>query len=447
MPDDQVLGSCRSVGCSSIGSNGRTRSSWRRRASAVTPPSELVGISTTSAIWPVPPPPPPPLLPRGDADRHLPPQTALRLHLFEMLRAPSRTPTASASADRLCERRTDWQLPQLARREGGLWLVSSGDIDRLLSEAKLAGRARALATPYDESSLTPLYARAPEQPTTARGGTAAPAAESVLCSGRLPSFDCAGEQATAAAGPGRLPPKARELISQEMGCVLRQCALFPPGRSRWSRADFLRRELRDSRCHVLVTDSKAEVAKRFKYWRDERDPSQADRVPGGYAFRPPLTQTFMGGEQFFARSAKAAADRRECVYLQHTLLQASPQVASGALSPTGPVGGEMARDLSTGFDQSLLGALAQAGRFGPAARCQLFVGGRCAAGARTVMHFDQYDNIFMQLAGRKTFLLFDPLQTGKLAPYPIHHPLDRSCRVGLEAPLPNADFPRASTAG
>ena len=58
-------------------------------------------------------------------------------------------------------------------------------------------------------------------------------------------------------------------------------------------------------------------------------------------------------------------------------------------------------------------------QFGAPSRCQLFVGGRAAGGARTVMHFDQYDNIFMQLAGRKTFLLFDPLQTGRLAPYPV----------------------------
>ena len=42
------------------------------------------------------------------------------------------------------------------------------------------------------------------------------------------------------------------------------------------------------------------------------------------------------------------------------------------------------------------------------------MGSRAADHARTVLHFDQYDNVFLQLSGRKTFLLFDPEQSGKL---------------------------------
>lgn len=96
----------------------------------------------------------------------------------------------------------------------------------------------------------------------------------------------------------------------------------------------------------------------------------------------------------------------------------------------------MAADLGQGLNGRLLGSIVAAGGFGAPARCQLFVGADAAAHARTVLHFDQYDNIFMQLSGRKTFLLFDPLQTGCLGPYPIHHPLDRSARLDLEESLP-----------
>ena len=119
------------------------------------------------------------------------------------------------------------------------------------------------------------------------------------------------------------------------------------------------------------------------------------------------------------------------------------------LAPTGPLGPAMAQDFANGLDHKLLAAIAKAGRFGAPARCQLFVGAAAAAGARTVLHYDQYDNVFLQLSGRKTFLLFDPLQTGKLAPYPIHHPLDRSCRVGMETPLreQTGSFSRAGLAG
>jgi len=43
----------------------------------------------------------------------------------------------------------------------------------------------------------------------------------------------------------------------------------------------------------------------------------------------------------------------------------------------------------------------------------------------------RYDNIFLQLSGSKTFVLFPPSQTGNLYQYPIHHALDRSCQVDL----------------
>ena len=44
----------------------------------------------------------------------------------------------------------------------------------------------------------------------------------------------------------------------------------------------------------------------------------------------------------------------------------------------------------------LLQKLAEAGRFGPWQRCQLFVGTAAAGGARTNLHFDQYDNLLFQ---------------------------------------------------
>ena len=47
------------------------------------------------------------------------------------------------------------------------------------------------------------------------------------------------------------------------------------------------------------------------------------------------------------------------------------------------------------------------------------------------LHFDQYDNFYLQLAGTKTFRLFDPAQSGRLAPYPVHHRMDRSAQDKL----------------
>ena len=76
-------------------------------------------------------------------------------------------------------------------------------------------------------------------------------------------------------------------------------------------------------------------------------------------------------------------------------------------------------------------AIAEAGAFGPWSRMQLFVGTASAEGARTNLHFDQYDNLFVQLSGVKTFLLFPPSQSGNLYPYPVHHSLDRSAQAAV----------------
>ena len=53
------------------------------------------------------------------------------------------------------------------------------------------------------------------------------------------------------------------------------------------------------------------------------------------------------------------------------------------------------------INTELLQLLSQAGGFGPWQRCQLFVGAEAAAGARSILHFDQYDNLFLQVFGRQ----------------------------------------------
>lgn len=60
------------------------------------------------------------------------------------------------------------------------------------------------------------------------------------------------------------------------------------------------------------------------------------------------------------------------------------------------------------------------------------------------MHFDQVDNVFLQVSGRKAFLLFEPRAGARgLYPFPVHHPYDQRGRVDLEAPDISA-FPRAA---
>ena len=85
------------------------------------------------------------------------------------------------------------------------------------------------------------------------------------------------------------------------------------------------------------------------------------------------------------------------------------------------------------------------GRMGRYARTSFFAS---RPGAVTSLHFDHYDNLYMQLRGRKRFVLFAPLQAAHLYPFPLHHPLDQRSRIDLDAvaaaasPSVSASFPR-----
>ena len=341
-------------------------------------------------------------------------------------------PTAPDDARRALERydRTielsptgSWTLPSLARREGGLWCLSPSAIRQMRSAAD----REQLDRPYEETPFAPLY----ESPPTGLLDAQRPLA------GALPTIDMGSEPAaTGGVCGGPLPARAARLLGERMSVVLRRSQLLPAGAlERWGRREFLSSQLAGMPCHVLIAS--AQTRKSFKYWTEEANMS--DRVPAGYSFSRPVTSETMGVDRFFTRAASAA--RGECLYLQQSLLgNASAGGPAGqtngqpGLGPVGNLGREMLADLSGALTSSTLASLVQTGRFGPPSRCQLFVGAASAAGARTALHFDQYDNVFVQIAGSKTFVLFDPYQSGHLYPYPVHHPLDRSAQAQLLAP-------------
>ena len=74
-----------------------------------------------------------------------------------------------------------------------------------------------------------------------------------------------------------------------------------------------------------------------------------------------------------------------------------------------------------------LDRLCAAGRLGPLNVSNLFVSD---AGAHSPLHYDEYDNVFLQLAGRKRLTLAPPGAPAK--PWPTHHPLDAYARARLD---------------
>jgi hypothetical protein len=298
-------------------------------------------------------------------------------------------------------------MPQAAMREGGLWLLKAEDI------AKLERAAGDKASAYGADQYGPLFDAA------ADGGV------------QLPAVDCARPLGQ------MLPQRAFSLVRARMCCILDQAKLWPAAEARWTDIAYLQRGLRAVPCNVL---SAPRARKRFSYWFNH-----ADRVQAGYKATPLVSTHTMGFEAYMdANSASSRTDSSRCLYLQQTILQSDPRGGPGMVPCTG-LGDEMAQDVAKGIDLVNVQALAQAGAFGPWQRCQLFIGGRSTVGARSILHYDQYDNLFLQLAGTKRFRIFDPTQTRCLYPYPVHHPLDLRAQVDLTAEDSDA-FPRLKEA-
>jgi len=55
-------------------------------------------------------------------------------------------------------------------------------------------------------------------------------------------------------------------------------------------------------------------------------------------------------------------------------------------------------------------------------------------GVTTPAHYDEQENLFAQIRGRKRFVLFAPDQFPNLYPYPVPHPHDRQSQVDIEHP-------------
>ena len=186
-----------------------------------------------------------------------------------------------------------------------------------------------------------------------------------------------------------------------------------------------------------------------------------DRVLAPYDFdEPSVDQLNLTVEEFFRFCDNDKSDERardKTMYLQHCIVKpapppppdgavpAKPAPASMTLGrdgvemrPTFGLGKRMRADITDGIDRGFLEKLRAAGRLGPWISTVLFVGGRTAGGARTRLHFDQVDNLYLQVSGVKRFRIFDPRQSGCLAPYPWHHPMDRSAQVDLR------DIPRSA---
>ena len=257
--------------------------------------------------------------------------------------------------------------------------------------------------------------------------------------------------------PHELPAEAIQCLRQPTAFVLRDHGLWPAAEAHWGSRTFLEAELSAVSCAVL---SAPLSQKEFCYWHAPRRHASleealrkgSDRVLGQYQFdEPSVSQLNLCAREFFALADGSDANGRgQCFYLQHAVVKPvlkagggggaaalgvggdAAAAAAATMRPTTGLGSRMVDDIESSLNRDLLEAMRCAGRLGPWTLTVVFVGVAAqVAGARTRLHYDQVDNLYLQLAGVKTFRLFAPADGGDLYPYPWHHPMDRSAQVDL----------------
>jgi len=180
-------------------------------------------------------------------------------------------------------------------------------------------------------------------------------------------------------------------------------------------------------CHVLK--AKHDIQKYTYYFKN-----LADReMPTEATAAPPCNEEMDISYDNFLRLARD--DPSNSYYLQTSLYA----VDTNGTGKDYITSASLKSELDTAMKGKFWGEARKAMGDFPFIRSQLFVG---QVGTLVIAHFDQADNIFLQVRGSKRILIFDPHSGFRgLCPYPVHHPYDQRAQVDLETP-DYSRFPR-----
>lgn len=192
-----------------------------------------------------------------------------------------------------------WMPARDAVRSGVHWHLGHDQLRAMRRSAD----AKDLCASYEREGMYPrLYVPHTSSAPAGSAGHALTAARTV------PVVECQG-----ASSP--LPDHAQALLGHGMCCVLRGVELWPRAEARWGKREYLRRELSEVSCQVLVSPKREN---NFSYCREHRYATTREAnkfctycTYPGYAFEPPKVEhTLMDVEDFFALSKKHAGVRR-----------------------------------------------------------------------------------------------------------------------------------------
>ncbi|CAL8073849.1 unnamed protein product [Orchesella dallaii] len=148
----------------------------------------------------------------------------------------------------------------------------------------------------------------------------------------------------------------------------------------------------------------------FKYFDEKKLAALQEKS----TFQSTMVRIEMTFQEFLKRFQGDRSQER--VYLQQPLNNTvGPQIASDFIQ----------------FNWSWAAEHKKEFNWGPLTSNLLLIGQK---GNITPCHFDEQQNLFCPLRGRKKIILFNPDNFPYLYPYPVHHPNDRQSQVNLDNP-------------
>jgi len=205
----------------------------------------------------------------------------------------------------------------------------------------------------------------------------------------------------------KLPWQSPEAISMVRGgvpVVLTGCPLSNAVSNDWT-FDYLK--------EIMTPDAKLDVytssTPRFQYWDTKKNVNQ-------YAFDPPTDKEMTSFTEFLDKSNEATnapGGQTKWYYLQASMTDA--------------MGHRMLKEY-TKFPLDVALQFKSIGKWDELTTNLLLCG---RPGVITPLHFDEQQNLFAQLHGRKRVRLFSPNDWEKLYTFPLGHPCDRQTRVVL----------------
>ncbi|XP_028404234.1 hypoxia-inducible factor 1-alpha inhibitor-like [Dendronephthya gigantea] len=188
--------------------------------------------------------------------------------------------------------------------------------------------------------------------------------------------------------------------------LLKHCQFFERA-LKWN-LEYLSKELTDEYA-VSLSDSR-----KFLYYDSTVDYSNYEKS----GWKPPYRIQYNSFEEFLEMASELSqADNGTHAYFQTLLLNEEQNTS-------------VQSDLNN-FDYSWLLHVAFELGWSTNVLNMLFVG---MPDVVTPLHYDIMENVFIQLQGRKRFILFSPDQYTNLYPHPIGHPHDRQSQVDLDTP-------------